>query len=94
MIIDNYNHVLIVGMGKTGYSIAEFLKNKNIRISVYDSEKSIHDIRKELKGINISNYYDGLLEEKYLNSIDCIAVSPGIDLRNPVLKKAIKDKYD
>ena len=92
MIIDNYNHVLIVGMGKTGYSIAEFLKNKNICISVYDSEKSIHDIRKELKGINISNYYDGLLEEKYLNSIDCIAVSPGIDLRNPVLKKAIKDK--
>ena len=92
MVIDNYNHVLIVGMGKTGYSIAEFLKNKNIRISVYDSEKSIHDIRKELKGINISNYYDGLLEEKYLNSIDCIAVSPGIDLRNPVLKKAIKDK--
>ena len=92
MVIDNYNHVLIVGMGKTGYSIAEFLKNKNICISVYDSEKSIHDIRKELKGINISNYYDGLLEEKYLNSIDCIAVSPGIDLRNPVLKKAIKDK--
>ena len=92
MVIDNYNHVLIVGMGKTGYSISEFLKNKNILISVYDSEKSIHDIRKELKGINISNYYDGLLEEKYLNSIDCIAVSPGIDLRNPVLKKAIKDK--
>jgi len=92
MVIDNYNHVLIVGMGKTGYSIAEFLKNKNICISVYDSEKSIHDIRKELKGINISNYYDGLLEEKYLNSIDCIAVSPGIDLRNPVLKKAIKNK--
>tara|TARA_B100000768_G_C11264723_1_gene370506 strand:- start:540 stop:1883 length:1344 start_codon:yes stop_codon:yes gene_type:complete len=92
MVIDNYNHVLIVGMGKTGYSIAEFLKNKNICISVYDSKKSIHDIRKELKGINISNYYDGLLEEKYLNSIDCIAVSPGIDLRNPVLKKAIKNK--
>ena len=92
MVIDNYNHVLIVGMGKTGYSIAEFLKNKNIRISVYDSEKSIHDIRKELKGINISNYYDGLLEEKYLNSIDCIAVSPGVDLRNPILKNAIKNK--
>ena len=92
MIIDNYNHVLIVGMGKTGYSIAEFLKNKNICISVYDSKKSIHDIRIELKDINISNYYVGLLEEKYLNSIDCIAVSPGIDLRNPVLKKAIKDK--
>jgi UDP-N-acetylmuramoylalanine--D-glutamate ligase len=92
MVIDNYNHVLIVGMGKTGYSIAEFLKNKNICISVYDSKKSIHDIRIELKDINISNYYVGLLEEKYLNSIDCIAVSPGIDLRNPVLKKAIKNK--
>jgi len=92
MIIDNYNHVLIVGMGKTGYSIAKFLKNKNIFISVYDSEKSIHDIRKELKDINITNYYDGPLEEKYLNSIDCIALSPGVDLRNPVLKNAIKNK--
>ncbi|MDC0423230.1 UDP-N-acetylmuramoyl-L-alanine--D-glutamate ligase [Methylophilaceae bacterium] len=92
MIIDNYNHVLIVGMGKTGYSISEFLKNKNILISVYDSDKSIHDIQKKLKGINISNYYDGPLEEKYLNSIDCIAVSPGVDLRNPILKNAIKNK--
>jgi UDP-N-acetylmuramoylalanine--D-glutamate ligase len=92
MIIDNYNHVLIVGMGKTGYSISEFLKNKNILISVYDSDKSIHDIQKKLKGINISNYYDGPLEEEYLNSIDCIAVSPGVDLRNPILKNAIKNK--
>ena len=92
MIIENHNHVLVVGMGKTGHSIAKFLKSKNIFISVYDSEKSIHDLRKELKGINITNYYAGPLEEKYLNSIDCIAVSPGVDLRNPVLKSAIKNK--
>ena len=61
MIIENHNHVLVVGMGKTGHSIAKFLKSKNIFISVYDSEKSIHDLRKELKGINITNYYAGPL---------------------------------
>jgi len=92
MNIDQFNHVLIVGMGKTGHSIVGFLKNKNIRISVYDSNQSIHDIRKKLKGISIANYYDGILEEKYLKSIDCIALSPGIDLRNPVLKNAQKNK--
>ena len=92
MIIDQFNHVLIVGMGKTGYSIVEFLKNKNICISVYDSKKTILDTREKLKGISIANYYDGPLEEKYLKNIDCLAVSPGVDLRNPVLKNAQKNK--
>jgi UDP-N-acetylmuramoylalanine--D-glutamate ligase len=92
MIIDQFNHVLIVGMGKTGFSIVEFLKNKNISISVYDSKQSIHDIRKKLKGISITNYYDGQLEERYLKNIDCIAVSPGIDLRHSVLKNAKKNE--
>jgi UDP-N-acetylmuramoylalanine--D-glutamate ligase len=92
MIIDQFNHVLIVGMGKTGHSIVEFLKNKNIRISVYDSNQSIHDARKKLKRISIANYYDGILEEKYLKGIDCIALSPGVDLRSPVLKNAQKNK--
>ncbi len=92
MIIDQFNHVLIVGMGKTGYSIVEFLKNKNICISIYDSKKSILDTREKLKGISIANYYDGPLEEKHLKNIDCLAVSPGVDLRNPVLKNAQKSK--
>ena len=92
MIIDQFNHVLIVGMGKTGYSIVEFLKNKNICISVYDSKKTIFDTREKLKGISIANYYDGPLEKKYLKNIDCLAVSPGVDLRNPVLKNAQKNK--
>ena len=92
MIIDQFNHVLIVGMGKTGYSIVEFLKNKNICISVYDSKKTILDTREKLKGISIANYYDGPLEKKYLKNIDCLAVSPGVDLRNPVLKNAQKNK--
>jgi len=92
MFIDQFNHVLIVGMGKTGYSIVEFLKNKNICISVYDSKKTILDTREKLKGISIANYYDGPLEEKYLKNIDCLAVSPGVDLRNPVLKNAQKNK--
>ena len=92
MIIDQFNHVLIVGMGKTGYSIVEFLKNKNICISVYDSKKTILDTREKLKGISIANYYDGPLEEKYLKNIDCLAVSPGVDLRNSILKNAQKNK--
>jgi len=92
MIIDQFNHVLIVGMGKTGHSIVEFLKNKNIDISVYDSKQSIQNIKKKLKDISVANYYDGFLEEKYLKNIDCIAVSPGVDLRDPVLKNAKKNK--
>ena len=68
------------------------MKNKNICISVYDSKKTILDTREKLKGISIANYYDGPLEEKYLKNIDCLAVSPGVDLRNPVLKNAQKNK--
>jgi len=92
MITDQFNHVLIVGMGKTGYSIVEFLKNKNICISVYDSKKSMLDTREKLKEISIANYYDGPLEKKYLKNIDCLAVSPGVDLRNSILKNAQKNK--
>ena len=92
MITDKFNHVLIVGMGKTGYSVVNFLKDKNICISVYDFKELILDTREKLKNISIANYYNGPLEEKYLKNIDCIVVSPGIDLRNPVLKDAQKNK--
>ena len=92
MIIDQFKHVLIVGMGKTGYSIVDFLKNKNIYISVYDYKKSNLDTKEKLKDISIANYFYGPLEEKHLKNIDCIAVSPGIDLRNSVLKNAKKNK--
>jgi len=79
-------HVLILGCGSTGKSIAEYLVNNNIKISLYDEKKD--NLDKAIKHYNIKPpCFSGCLEERYFDKIDIVAVSPGMDLRNPVLKK-------
>ena len=90
MNINEFQHILIVGMGKTGHSIAQYLSNKNINFSVYDKDQSIQRIRRTLNDARAINYFSGPLEEEYFLNIDCVAISPGIDLRSPKLKSIRK----
>ena len=49
MNINEFQHILIVGMGKTGHSIAQYLSNKNINFSVYDKDQSIQGNTKDIE---------------------------------------------
>jgi len=87
MFVREFTHVLILGCGKTGLSIARYLKRKHVKTSFYDANKLIIDKIKNIQDIQIVSSFFGELKEHFFNGIDCIAVSPGVDLRNPLFKK-------
>lgn len=74
-------HVLILGMGKSGRSMAHFFKKRGQSVISYD------DVKKE-------NDFDGFcpifnnIQEIDFNQIELIAFSPGVSPEHPVFKKA------
>ena len=75
--------ILIYGLGKTGLSALEFLKNK-AKIFVHDDHLS------KFKNLGIKNTisYKNLLKLNF----DQIILSPGIDLNKCKLSKFLKKK--
>ena len=74
--------ILIYGLGKSGLSAFEFLKNKN-NVLLYD------DFNKIIKGIDIKKKlisYRNILKTEF----DQIILSPGIDINKCKLSKFLK----
>jgi len=74
--------ILIYGLGKSGISAYRFLK-KNNKIYLYDDNK-IKNQNLEIKKKLIQ--YQDIIHEK----IDCIIISPGIDIKKCKLKNFLK----
>ena len=74
--------ILIYGLGKSGLSAYRFLK-KNNKIYLYDDNK-IKNQNLEIKKKLIQ--YQDIIHEK----IDCIIISPGIDIKKCKLKNFLK----
>jgi len=86
---ENINHVLILGCGQTGLSIARYLES-NTKISFYDESKTALDGARDLFGTKKNLYFYGDLKEEFFDNVDFVAISPGVDPRHPLLKKMIK----
>ena len=86
---ENINHVLILGCGQTGLSIARYL-DKNTKISFYDESKKALDGIRDLFDTKKNLYLYGDLKEEYFDNVDFVAISPGVDPRHPLIKKIIK----
>jgi UDP-N-acetylmuramoylalanine--D-glutamate ligase len=84
----NINHVLILGCGQTGLSIARYLDNT--KISFYDESKIALDNARNIFGIKENLYFFGDLREVLFDNVDFVAISPGVDPRHPIIKKIIK----
>jgi len=86
---ENINHVLILGCGQTGLSIARYL-DINTKISFYDESKTAVNGIRDLFGTKKNLYFFGDLKEEFFNNVDFVAISPGIDPRHPLIKKILK----
>jgi len=86
---ENINHVLILGCGQTGLSIARYL-DSNTKISFYDENKIVLDGIRNIFGVKKNLYFFGDLKEEFFENIDFAAISPGVDPRHPLLKKMVK----
>ena len=85
-----FKNILIVGLGKSGISSAQYLaKLKNffgnkISISVYDKFKSIDKQKSLLKGLEIDNFHTGIFEPRMCKQNSLIVLSPGINLNEVI----------
>ena len=84
-------HILVVGLARTGVSVARFLAARNARVTVTDlrDETSLAAVREELGGLDI-RWVLGRHDERDFVDADLIVVSPGVPQDHPLLVAAQK----
>jgi len=83
-------HVLVVGLGKSGWAAAQFLHKQGVKVSVSDitpAERIAPEIRQWLEQRKIF-FEAGRHSEDLFTRVDCIVVSPGVPLDIPPLQAA------
>ena len=81
--IQTNKNILILGYGKTGKSIASFLKNKKLNIYFWDDNK---------EALNKINSRFLKYTKQNLSLFHSIYASPGISKNHKIIKSAIKNK--
>ena len=80
--------ILIVGLGATGLSCARFLTTQGAEIAITDSRPnppSLESLRTELPDVAV--FVGGFDPEAFARA-DCLVVSPGVSLREPLINEA------
>jgi UDP-N-acetylmuramoylalanine--D-glutamate ligase len=82
--------VLVLGLGDTGLSSIRWLAKRGARLRVADSRAapaSLGTLREELPGLEpvLGAFHEALLE-----GVDTVVASPGIALREPLLRAALE----
>ena len=81
-------HFLVVGLGKTGASAVRFLVSRGARVTAADSREqppAMTEVRDSHSHVSIRA---GALSPVLLDGVDELLVSPGVDLREPLLVAA------
>ncbi|MGW8227576.1 MAG: UDP-N-acetylmuramoyl-L-alanine--D-glutamate ligase [Gammaproteobacteria bacterium] len=80
--------ILIVGLGTTGLSCARFLTTQGAEIAITDSRAnppSLETLRSELPDVAV---FVGGFDPSAFARADCLVVSPGVSLREPLIIEA------
>ncbi len=80
--------VLIVGLGKTGLSCARYLASKGVRVAITDSREhppALDTLQQEYPDIAV---FTGGFEPEAFMRANCLVVSPGISLQEPLIAEA------
>ena len=80
--------ILIIGLGATGLSCARFLTTQGAEIAITDSRPnppSLETLRSELPDVAV--FVGGFDPEAFARA-DCLVVSPGVSLREPLIIEA------
>lgn len=84
----SHKRVLVVGLGKTGFSCARFLSDHGLEVAVTDSREhppALDDL--QLAYPDIAVFVGGFNPEAFKRAT-CLIVSPGISLREPLIAEA------
>ncbi|MBD3586112.1 UDP-N-acetylmuramoyl-L-alanine--D-glutamate ligase [Salinimonas sp. HHU 13199] len=81
--VENKN-IVVAGFGKSGQASAQFLNDKGLNFSVWDTRQDIA-IPDWVNG----PFYAGELPDNFWQNIDIAIVSPGLALSHPELQRAV-----
>ena len=89
-IMENLSHkrVLVVGLGKTGFSCARYLSEHGLEVAVTDSREhppALDELQQTYPDIAV--FVGGFNSEAFKRAT-CLIVSPGISLREPLIAEA------
>ncbi len=82
-------NVLVLGLGDTGLSSLRWLAKRGARLHAADSRAAppaLGTLREEQPGVRISL---GAFDEALLADVDAVVASPGIALREPIVRAAL-----
>ncbi len=82
--------VLVVGLGATGYSVAQFLHQTPIKFAVIDSRSnppSIENLREQMPDVPV---FCGTFNQAAFDVATHLVISPGVSLQEPILHQAIQ----
>ena len=79
--------IAVIGLGKTGISIAKYLKKNNQNFLVYDTRINLEITNEIKKYVSKENIILGDFKKKYIGDHDNFIISPGINLKNSLLSQ-------
>jgi len=81
--------VVVVGLGKTGYSVVAFFAARNINVVAMDTRQSPPFAEQVQQSFPQVSLYLGALDQTQLLNAEKIVVSPGLPLATPAIQAAI-----
>lgn len=82
-------NILLIGLGKTGFSIARFLKSQHLNFIAYDTRLKPPELEKFQESYPDVLCYCHDYPENLLSQIEKIICSPGVPLHEEILQDAI-----
>jgi len=84
-------HILIVGLGVTGLSIARFFKKIEVNFSLIDSRKNLGNLTQIKAMFADSEVFTGGFPETKFRGVTHLFVSPGVSLDEPAIAKCLNE---
>ncbi|MCW8408469.1 UDP-N-acetylmuramoyl-L-alanine--D-glutamate ligase [Legionella sp. PATHC035] len=85
---------LVAGLGKTGVSVARYLRKKNKAFIAFDTRAQVPTVAEFTKEFPDVRVYTQHIPDEILAELTDIIASPGLPLDTPFLKKAIQMGVD
>ena len=82
--------VLVLGMGETGLSMAEWLLRQGANVRAADSRATPPNLDAMQRAVPAAQVFAGAFAAKTFIGIDLIAISPGVPLAEPLVQQAAK----
>ncbi|PWW13007.1 MULTISPECIES: UDP-N-acetylmuramoyl-L-alanine--D-glutamate ligase [Pseudidiomarina] len=86
--LDKYQNIAVVGLGQTGLSVVRYLLSQGVQPVLFDTREQPPGVAQLPPTPAPLELHTGPLQVEHILGMDLLIVSPGIDLRTPVLQLA------